>query len=124
MVSVREAINYLVVGSVFFAAQIPDTVMGNAELRMWCIFGAVAGGMVSVIFMPPKTPKETAAKWLASSTLSVLIAPAALTHFEISLTSDMVMCISGLIAFLAWSILRLITQRFESFSRRTANVSG
>ena len=109
MVSVREAINLLVAMNVIMASQAPS-VMADGGLRAWCFAGAIGGGLVSVIFKPPKTARQAAMKWLGSTILAVGLTPLIMLRLKIAFTEDMVIGMSLIVAILAWLIVSMLLQ--------------
>lgn len=81
-------------------------LMDHEQLRAWCVVGSVMGAAVSVMFTPPKNMRVGAFKWLGSVFTSFMFTPAVFHWMGIDRSVDTVLPVSGLLAFLAWYILK------------------
>jgi len=89
----------------------------NVTLRSACIIGSIMGAFLSVITSPcigPYAPREMALRFLGSLICGVLFTPALMRASNIYMDYDFIMAVSGIVSFLAVTIIHKALPVLES----------
>jgi hypothetical protein len=82
------------------------SILDDGRLRIACILGSCGGGIVSSIFFPFGTAKLFASRIIGSIICGVMFSPKILSWFSWDTTTDNVICMSGMVALLSWTVIQ------------------
>lgn len=114
----------------FIAAIAPEGsatgVLDNERLLAWAVMGALCGSVTSVIFFPPKQPKDrcnsqstmiriAAVKVLGSSFIGIFGTPAALYYLKLAPAVDLIAVLAFMIALLGAAVVKALVPVWERF---------
>lgn len=99
-----------------------DTVWDKQQLRMYCLLGSIGGAWLAITIFPPHTERGNVAqklafKFLSSSVSGLLFTPIAIRWQNWPLDVDVILAVSGIVAFLSWSLLKLAPALLERWLR-------
>lgn len=85
-----------------------------------CLAGGIGGGVVAVMMFPLTTARLNAFKFLGSSILTALLAPAVCEHFAFQDRLVYVLAASGMFGFTCWGIFIIVTPAFQRMAAALA----
>ena len=91
-------------------ALIATGILGDSEVRAWILIGAIAGGMLAVIFNRPAAIAEMATKWIGSTAFAFIVTPYILAKAKPEDLIEAALCFSGILSFLAWIVLAALQE--------------
>ncbi len=88
-------------------------ILAHKTLRLWCLLGALSGGVIMVLLTKIGSPKEMSAKWIVSTLSGVIFTPWLLRISEIPAISDYIVAASAGVALLSWGCLHALLPILE-----------
>jgi hypothetical protein len=86
---------------------ITDTIMGNTQLRLWCILGSIGGAVINAGFYR-LTIREMVLKMVTSCIFAVCLTPWIMHIYHANFSIDYVLGYSAAIALVSWTVLQFL----------------
>lgn len=86
---------------------IPNSVMSDSQLRLYCISGALAGAIISLALFKMTTVQEMASKLAVSGLSGVVFTPILMHWMNANLQLDYVLAYSAATALCSWTVLQI-----------------
>lgn len=91
------------------------------QLLFTCLAGGIGGGVAAVAMFPKSTVRLNAMKWLASSILTSLFAPAVCHFYHIDGDLIYSIAIAGAFGFSSWGVFYAVSPLIERAATGFAN---
>lgn len=88
-------------------------ILAHATLRLYCLLGALGGGVLAVLLTGGAGFREMAGKWTVGVLSGLLFTPWIIKVFSIYPSPDYIVAASGAVALLAWGCLHKLLPVLE-----------
>lgn len=104
-------------------------IWDDARLTAFCVMGSILGALLHISFFSPNegihTDKNTATKFVCSMVSGILFTSPVIYYFKIEFTADLILAVSGAVAFLFIVLGQMAVPILKSwFSNKLSNYIG
>jgi hypothetical protein len=88
-------------------------IIAHKTLRLYCLLGALGGGVLAVMLTATAPPREMAAKWTVGVVSALLFTPWLVRLANVTPSPDYIMAAAGGVALLSWGCLHKLIPVLE-----------